>query len=332
MSRELGLYSAACKGSVERLRALLARGADPTWCNEEDARRSALHVACHTGHSECVETLIATPGVDVNTRDRYDHTPLFLAAQAGHACCVVAVLESPEAKPNLASDTENATPLWIASYLGHTDCVDALLDDERTEVDKPSSRGLTALGGAALSGNAECIEALLLDGRADVNYDGCDSRCTPLFMSCELGNPRCVVALSRDGRTDLERGSRSANMRPFEVAVSRGRYQCASALLEAGVSDNLEGRGLMLSSESSHPALRIRCLLAQMRQPWTVGRFGNLWQMPPWVKRRAVTAVLCLRLHGLPSELIDAILGMCTARTASGSPAAPTMGLLSLSL
>ena len=63
------------------VRDMLARGADPNFCTEDN--RSALELACVDGDTAIVETLLDY-GANVNPANNHLNTPLHIAAEFGH--------------------------------------------------------------------------------------------------------------------------------------------------------------------------------------------------------------------------------------------------------
>jgi len=90
MSHHLGLFNAAEKGNVARLRELLGRGADVNWANADKGGATPLLVAARCGQQACVEALLEVAGINVDQACLAGCTPLFAAAQGGHHRCIQA--------------------------------------------------------------------------------------------------------------------------------------------------------------------------------------------------------------------------------------------------
>lgn len=84
------LLDAVQRGELDRVRALLARGASPSAKDREAG--SALHIAARVGNLEVVAALIAA-GAKVEHRIR-DQTPLDCAASCGHVAVAEALMRA----------------------------------------------------------------------------------------------------------------------------------------------------------------------------------------------------------------------------------------------
>jgi len=107
-----------------------------------------------------------------------------------------------------------------------------------------------------------------------------DNGQSPLFIAAKMGWELCMVALLRAGADACL--ARHGGKTPLDIARERGQGNCVASLVV-------------------------------LRMPWTLGFGGSLKTMPGWIKDRAVMAILCLRYHKLPLEIIDAILSLCAA-------------------
>ena len=137
------LVSAAIEGDTERVRALLADGADPNLaCSEETAlpEFSPLHGAAGTGEMACVELLLeAGAAID---RGAHNLTPLFQAVISEQLEAATTLLEHG-ADANTALE-DGSTPLFIASLRCARDLV-ALLFEHGADPNARASGGETAM-------------------------------------------------------------------------------------------------------------------------------------------------------------------------------------------
>lgn len=71
---------------------LLAYKADPMLTNDFGA--TALHIAALQGNTEAMEALLVAPGIEVDARDKYQHTPLMYASENGHVPAAQLLLDN----------------------------------------------------------------------------------------------------------------------------------------------------------------------------------------------------------------------------------------------
>lgn len=148
------LFHAAECGDIDFLRALIDAGVNPNAICSSGA--TPLHLAAERGHPCCVQAL-ADAGASLNA-DHSGFTPLFLATQNGHTCCVQTLIAAG-ADLNAVRTTDLASPLYIAAHDGHTGCLKALI-----------AGGANIHGGclvftplfiATQNGHSECVQALI---------------------------------------------------------------------------------------------------------------------------------------------------------------------------
>jgi len=147
-------------------------------------------------------------GVDVSAVDRYERTPLHLAAENGHKALARLLVDRGA---NLsAADIVELTPLHDAVRNGH-EALARLLLDRGADVSAVSSDGRTPLHDAAQNGH-EVLARLLLDRGADVSAVNSDGQ-TPLHDAAQngyealarllVGRGADVSVAGGDGRTPL---------------------------------------------------------------------------------------------------------------------------------
>ncbi len=143
-----GLHSAAARGSVADIRALLARQADPNL--RDKAGRSPLHVAAFGSHYDALRALVAGGG-DINAleHDRYD--VITIAAVKDDVRMVKLAIELGGNSGAITSRYDG-TALIAAAHLGHEAVVQALIE-AGAPLDHVNNLGWTALMEAVVLGD-----------------------------------------------------------------------------------------------------------------------------------------------------------------------------------
>ena len=146
------LWTAARKGDVAAVKALLKRGADVNAKFRYGA--TALSYAADKGHLDVVRTLLEH-GADVNVKDTfYKATPIIWAAMKGHAQIVQALLDKG------AEGADDA--LMIGTSGGHLEVVKVVLAKGGMKPETLSR----ALASATKNNRAEIAEMLKKAGAA----------------------------------------------------------------------------------------------------------------------------------------------------------------------
>ncbi len=111
-------------GSVERIRGLIAAGADVTRPGRSAGGRTPLAAAAATGRADIIAELLGA-GAPIDAIDANGVTPLYLAATWGHEPAVELLL-THGADANAAGPGSNP-PLWAAVYNGSAGIVARLV-------------------------------------------------------------------------------------------------------------------------------------------------------------------------------------------------------------
>jgi ankyrin repeat protein len=87
------LHYAVFAGSADKVRVLLETDGNRADVDAQtlDGAQSPLHLAAEAGHAEVLDVLLESLA-NINARDAFGVTPLFVAAREGHEACVVALL------------------------------------------------------------------------------------------------------------------------------------------------------------------------------------------------------------------------------------------------
>jgi uncharacterized protein len=172
-------------------------------------------------------------GADVNLRNKYDATPLYMASEYGHAE-VVKLLLAANADVNIAERIMGTTPLNIASAKGHTEVVKLLLAANADVNIASKPIGLTPLIVASMKGHTEVVK-LLLAANADVNIADNKDGLTPLIVA-SMGGHTEVVKLLLAANADANIASKPIGMTALIAASMHNHTEVVKLLLGAGVN------------------------------------------------------------------------------------------------
>ncbi|MFT7723971.1 MAG: ankyrin repeat domain-containing protein [Roseateles sp.] len=136
--------------------ALLQQGVDP---NLADSRgRTALFTAVREGSLRALESLLASPRLDVDTANASGETPLMIAAIRGSLPAAQALV-----RRGAAVNRKGWTPLHYAAS-GPDNGVAAFLIAQGADLEARSENGSTPLMMAARYGNGDLVPLLLKAG------------------------------------------------------------------------------------------------------------------------------------------------------------------------
>eukprot|EP00928_Gymnodinium_smaydae_P071103 TRINITY_DN5477_c0_g2_i1.p1 TRINITY_DN5477_c0_g2~~TRINITY_DN5477_c0_g2_i1.p1 ORF type:complete len:725 (-),score=115.44 TRINITY_DN5477_c0_g2_i1:634-2808(-) len=172
-------------GSVDQVRTLLREGLD---ANEKDADgRTALFVAAHAGRADVMRALL-DGRADPSLADRINQTPLFHAAWKSHEC-VALLLEARASASSL--DARGQTPIFYAARYGIDDAIRHLVE-AKANVTLTDTTGKSPLDYARLESRASTAKMLVEE------YGATSSACNVL-VAVESGQ-ETGSSLVRRGR------------------------------------------------------------------------------------------------------------------------------------
>ena len=155
----------------------------------------SIREAVKIGNIEAVKQHLAA-GADVNAKDDWGKTPLYVAALGGHKE-IAELLIAKGADVNAKGDG-GVTTLQLAASRGHKELAELLIA-EGAEINAKDEDGHTPLHQAALDGQKEIAELLIAEG-ADVNAQRADGD-TPLDSIYHIrgGKPETFTLLRKHG-------------------------------------------------------------------------------------------------------------------------------------
>lgn len=177
------LHCTAFGNHPEAAKLLIRNGAMvSTATKRTNCEETILHCAVRANAVECLQVFIAE-GVDVNSIEPSGANAVHLAADLGMTKCLEILLNSKDVDVNSRTRIRDkeSTALHLAADEGNVECVDLLLS-KGADTKLKNHRGFTALHLAARSSSLECVESLLRNGNADPNAEDYDKR-TPLHAA-----------------------------------------------------------------------------------------------------------------------------------------------------
>jgi ankyrin repeat protein len=183
--KEVPLISAAQKGDVKQVHALLKPGAE---VDATDAESPEIDPGLNFLYSEA--GLVYVEKSDL----KLGRTALMWAARNGHAD-IVRLLVNSGSNVN-AKDKVGLTPLMLAVINGHVEVVRILLG-AKANVQAKERNGSTALIFAVESQNPQIVHELLAAG-ADANSKSKQGQ-TPLMIAARKGDPELIQELLKAG-------------------------------------------------------------------------------------------------------------------------------------
>lgn len=136
-----GIYGAAMRGDVARVKTLLKHDPELVFNNDNDHGWTPLHCAAVKGYKDMAELLLAN-NANVNAKANGGSTPLHWAVIQGHDD-VAALLLARKADVN-AKANDGQTPLHIAALNGSKDMAELLLAN-KAHVNAEDNTGKTPL-------------------------------------------------------------------------------------------------------------------------------------------------------------------------------------------
>lgn len=239
--------------------------------------RHAVHYAAVRGHVGIVQKLIMT-GVDVNTRDGDNRTPLHWAATSGWVN-VAEFLITNGASVNIVQK-DGFSALHAATCLGHMHMCRFLLA-EGAEVNRTDRDGWSPLHMATCYGHPEVVRLFLSSG-AKVNQRTRDEE-TALHIAVDPANLDIIGELIGAGARLEERNINGFT--PFFDAVWRNKYIVCKYLIDMGADVNVK-------NNAGHSAMYIATVRAAKSFMKLIVAAGCDLQAEAWIRLGQVPVAL----------------------------------------
>jgi ankyrin repeat protein len=330
------LAVAAFAGAEAIVETLLSRDTDVN--TTDSLGNTPLSWAAQSGNDKIVELLLVHNRIDIDHRNWAGCTPLLLAAKAG-SDKVVAILLEHGANPNL-KDLEKNSPLWYAAEAGHAAVVELLLTQDLSDVDLGVNischRSATPLCVAVQNGHTEVVRMLLDrhdvdkhinyralrcgsddlltqavklgdDEMAEFLYHGLDpidngAAETLLHCAAKVGSERMVRLLLSGHRIDPNCRSEDSKT-PLMTAIEAGRG-CEPVLLLLLDTDGIE---LSLRDENGRTALSVAAAIGNER---AVDILLTRTAIDPNCKDDSGRTALSWAAEGLHEHIVEKLLDL----------------------
>ncbi|XP_048696434.1 ankyrin repeat domain-containing protein 29 isoform X3 [Caretta caretta] len=243
-------FWAARKGNLALLQLLLNSGRVDVDCRDS-LGTTALMVASHYGHIECVRELVLQ-GADINLQREDGGTALLAACQYGHTRVVETLLKHGANIHDQLCD--GATALFLAAQGGYLDVIRLLLSSG-AKVNQPRQDGTAPLWIASQMGHSEVVRVMLLRGadRDATRNDGT----TALLKAANKGYHDVIEELLKfSPALGLLKNGTSA----LHAAVLGGNIKAVALLLEAGADPSLRNKANELPAELTQNERILRLL------------------------------------------------------------------------
>ncbi|XP_072242367.1 ankyrin repeat domain-containing protein 26 [Leuresthes tenuis] len=222
--KDLGkVHKAALLGDLAKLKQL-AKKNDINQLDKEN--RTALHIACASGHVEVVQFLVESKA-KLNLCDNQNRSALMKAVQGQHERCVSILLEN-HAEPNLV-DINGNTALHLAANIPSISTAVLLLQHE-AEINAQNKEGFTPLTVAVREDHIEMAEFLLKE-MADVNSVDQDRR-SLLMLAAGNGQISMVKLLLQYDADSTVKDTKGWSADDY--AVMNGHHPCSLLIIEHG--------------------------------------------------------------------------------------------------
>ena len=153
------LLNACEKGDLEKVQTILSYGGNINWQGYHIGW-SPLHYAANNDNEALLNLALGVPGVDVNSSDQDQETPLMRACQLGHVNIADLLCHADNIDVNLR-DSSGRTALLHAVLENHAGCVEVLRATNGVDWNIKDEDGDSALSVAVDQGYAEILKIIL---------------------------------------------------------------------------------------------------------------------------------------------------------------------------
>jgi ankyrin repeat protein len=254
---------------------LLLRLGKPGIDSIDSRDRTVLWWASKNGCERAVRWLLNSDPAFVNSKDKDDESPLYIAAEQGNKAVVVLLLDKGADVDVLGR--RYGTAMQAASHNGYKEIV-TLLVDRGADVNAQGGHYGNALQAASAEGHKEMV-TLLLDKGANIHAKG--GHCGSALQEASAGGHREIVTLLLDRGAEINAPD-GHHGSALQEASAGGHREIVTLLLDKGVDVKAPGGyyGSALQAASARGHEEIVTLLldrgAEINAPG--GHYGSALQ------------------------------------------------------
>jgi ankyrin repeat protein len=221
------LAHASFNGHIEMAKLLLENGANANIHDKQE--RKPIHWASYVGYIDIVKLLV-NHGADVNSLDKELYTPLLVACASGKSEEIISLLIEMGADTS-ATTVHDSSIFHLACLNGHDQIVKLLLNNYDLKI-KTNSKGYHPIHYAAgCKLGAFCLE-LLVSLDVDVNISSFFDGRTPMHVAAMHGRTSCAQILFSNG-SQIDVKDSDGNT-PLHLAASYGQTSMIKFLIDCG--------------------------------------------------------------------------------------------------
>ncbi|XP_070563279.1 serine/threonine-protein phosphatase 6 regulatory ankyrin repeat subunit A-like [Ptychodera flava] len=226
------LMAATESDDPKKVQLLLAVGAKPKV--PDNNGRVALHLAATNSNAKCAKLLLEADPTTTNLRDKFNITPLHLAAGKENLDIIRLLLNWGA---STIEDNMGRLPLHWAVVEGSMPCVTELLMGSKTnDLDRADKMGQTAIHYAVHLNFPEIVE-LLVDKDCDLTIKNSRGLTPLLLAACSGDQSTCELLISANDKTlhDVDKMGWGA----LHYAASRNEDGLVNFFIDAGLDVDL---------------------------------------------------------------------------------------------
>lgn len=191
-----------------------------------------INIAAIGGHAKVIEILLAN-GANVDSKGKYNSTPLFSAVENDHYE-VAKLLLSNGANVDAVEEHDNLTPLLSASSNGNVELITLLLENQ-ADINKIDINGTTPIMRAINKIHIQATKTLL-KYNSDIEIANADGT-TALYLASEKGLFELVEALLQYG-AEIDKQD-NEGITSLYIACQNNHYNIVKLLIEKGANVNI---------------------------------------------------------------------------------------------